>query len=323
VQRKAPHLSCSASNKSCNIDRKRGDVCSWIRAFCKGFGLLLTYEIIEELIEEAIAYTITTVIAKAVSFLLVVILTQTVKVTAKGLAKGIVIVLKPLVKKLTYKEGNDKTKKILRFIDMCKEKIKENKFLTFLKNNPKSILGIISGFIASIAGGAVTAGGMYWGNVQLPLWAIIVIGAVVCIALFIFIVLGVNGAGFEGPAKKALRLLANKLGFTKAVEALDKVEQEYEAEEAAKAEAEKIEKERIQAKYQEGWRLDVLNGMFEGSLESYIEEKQKAEAEAEAKIKEEQARLALEEQKRQYRSAVANNGYTGSFTDWQAEYQTK
>lgn len=206
---------------------------------------------------------------------------------------------------------------------MCKEKIKENKFLSFLKNNPKSILGVISGFIASIAGGAVTAGGMLWGNVQLPLWAVIVIGVVVCIALFVLIALGVNGAGFEGPTKKALRLLANKLGFTKAVEALDKVEQEYEAEEAAKAEAEKIEQERIQAKYKEAWRIDVLNGNFEGSLDAYIEEKQKAEAEAAAKLKEEQDRLALEEQKRQYRSAVANNAYTGSFTDWQAEYQAK
>ena len=111
---------------------------------------------------------------------------------------------------------------------MCKEKVKENKFLTFLKNNPKSILGIIGGLVASVAGGAVTAGGMYWGNVQLPLWAVIVIGVVVCLVLFVFIALGVNGAGFESPAKKALRLVANKLGFGKAVEALDKVEQEYE-----------------------------------------------------------------------------------------------
>ena len=75
--------------------------------------MLLTYEIIEELIEEAIAYTITTVIAKTLSFLLVVVLTQTVKVTAKGLAKGITVVLKPAVKRLTYKEGNDKINKPL------------------------------------------------------------------------------------------------------------------------------------------------------------------------------------------------------------------
>ena len=42
--------------------------------FFKGFGLLLTYEIIEELLEEAIAWTITTVLARALSFLLVVVL---------------------------------------------------------------------------------------------------------------------------------------------------------------------------------------------------------------------------------------------------------
>ena len=110
--------------KWCRSSRKhykdKEKINSWIKTFCKGFGLLLTYEIIEELIEEAIAYTITTVIAKTLSFLLVVVLTQTVKVTAKGLAKGITVVLKPAVKKLTYKEGNDKINKILRFIDMSK-----------------------------------------------------------------------------------------------------------------------------------------------------------------------------------------------------------
>lgn len=128
---KSPHPLSSPCHRSSNQRQGKGNSCSWIKAFCKGFGLLLTYEIIEELIEEAIAYTITTIIAKAVSFLLVVVLTQTVKVTAKGLAKGITIALKPAVKELTYREGNDKITKIMRFINMCKEKIKENKFLNF------------------------------------------------------------------------------------------------------------------------------------------------------------------------------------------------
>ena len=128
---KSPHPLSSPWHRSSNQLQGKGNSCSWIKTFCKGFGLLLTYEIIEELIEEAIAYTITTIIAKAVSFLLVVVLTQTVKVTAKGLAKGITIALKPAVKKLTYRDGNDKITKIMRFINMCKVKIKQNKILIF------------------------------------------------------------------------------------------------------------------------------------------------------------------------------------------------
>lgn len=313
----------SWNTRSCKVQNNKGSFSSWLKAFCKGFGLLLTYEIIEELIEEAIAYTITTVIAKAVSFLLVVVLTQTVKVTAKGITKGITIALKPVVKKLTYKAGNDKINKILRFINMCKEKVKENKFLTFLKNNPKSILGIIGGLVASLASGAVTAGGMYFGKVQLPLWAVIVIGVVVCVIMFVLIALGVNGAGFESPAKKALRLIANKLGFGKAVEALDKVEQEYEAEQKAQEEAEKAELEMAQAKYREAWRNAIVNGVFDGSLDEYIAERQEEERKQEEARKAELERQEIEREKAEYRSAVANNGYTGSFVEWQRDYKAQ
>lgn len=76
--------------------------------FFKGFGLLLTYEIIEELLEEAIAWTITTVLARALSFLLVVVLTQCTKVTIKYSVKMLKVLLKPLVTKLVYRPGNDK-----------------------------------------------------------------------------------------------------------------------------------------------------------------------------------------------------------------------
>ena len=76
--------------------------------FFKGFGLLLTYEIIEELLEEAIAWTITTVLARALSFLLVVVLTQCTKVTIKYSVKLLKVLLKPLVTKLVYRPGNDK-----------------------------------------------------------------------------------------------------------------------------------------------------------------------------------------------------------------------
>lgn len=318
---KLPKLEATKSWNTCSykVKNNKGSFSSWLKVFCKGFGLLITYEIIEELIEEAIAYTITTVIAKAVSFLFVVILTQTVKVTAKSIAKGITIALKPVIKKITYKDGNDKINKILRFINMCKEKVKENKFLTFLKNNPKSILGIISGFIASVSGGAIISGGLYFGNVELPFWAVIVIGVVVCLALFVFIALGVNGAGFESPIKKSLRTIATQLGFGKAVEALDKIEKEYEAEQKAQEEAEKAELEMAQAKYREVWKNAIINGTFDGSLDEYIAQKQEEEKAREEARKVELEKQELEREKTEYRFAVANNGYTGSFSEWQQE----
>lgn len=307
------------NNRSCKGIGNKGKFSSWLKTFCKGFGLLLTYEIIEELIEEAIAYTITTVIAKAVSFLLVVVLTQTVKVTAKGLAKGITIALKPAIKKLTYKEGNDKITKILRFINMCKEKIKENKFLNFLKRNPKSIIGILVGLIASVATGGGTTCGLIFGQVELPLWANICVGVVVCIVLFLSIVFGVKGAGFENAKQYQGRKLAEKLGVDKAYDAILKAEQAFEAEEEAKAEEEKLAQEKAQAKYRENWRNDVLDGRFDGSLDEYIAQVQEAEKVAQEEMQKELQKQELEQAKQSYRSAVANDNYIGSFDDWLKE----
>ena len=318
-----PTLCPKWCRSSCKYHKDKGKVSSWLKTFCKGFGLLLTYEIIEEFIEEAIAYTITTVIAKTLSFLLVVVLTQTVKVTAKGLAKGITVVLKPAVKRLTYKEGNDKINKILRFIDMCKEKIKENKFLNFLKRNPKTIVGMVSGLIASIATGGATTCGLLVGHVELPLWANICIGVIICIVLFIANIFGVKGAGFENVKQYEGRKIAEKVGFDKAYDAILKAEQDFEAEEEEakqKAEAEKAEQEKAQeearAKYESEWRAGMLDGSVsvDVSLDDYVAEKQKAEEEKAAEIEK-----AKEEQA--FRVAIAN-GYKGNFQAWKAE-QTK
>lgn len=318
---KIPHrLSANPwSNRLSKNHEKKTDFCSWIKTFCKGFGLLLTYEIIEELIEEAIAYTITTVIAKAVSFLLVVVLTQTVKVTAKGLAKGIVIVLKPLVKKFTYREGNDKINKILRFIDMCKEKVKENKFLNFLKRNPKSILGILAGFIASIASGAGTTCGLIVGKVEIPLWGNILLGVCVCVVEFVLIALGVKGAGFEGVARYQVRKIAERLGFGKTVDELEKVEKAVQEEEEAKAEAEKEAKEKAQEKYYEGWRKASKEQNYDGSLEEYIAVQEEIEKAKQAEIDKVQAEEKEKMNRVNWTKACDEQGYKGSFADWKAE----
>lgn len=72
-------------------------------SFWSGWGwtflIVLFMELFEEALEEAFAIGITFIITKAVSTLVVVGITQTVKV-----------IIKRLIKSITYKEGNDKVK---------------------------------------------------------------------------------------------------------------------------------------------------------------------------------------------------------------------
>lgn len=207
---------------------------------------------------------------------------------------------------------------------MCKEKIKENKFLNFLKRNPKSILGIIAGFIASLASGAGTTCGLVFGNVELPLWANICVGVAVCVIEFVLIVLGVNGAGFEGVAKYQVRKIAERLGFGKAMDELEKAESAFQAEEEAKEKAEALALEQAKAKYQEAWKIGIANGSIDVtvSLDDYIaqrkaEEDEKAK-EVELKKQEDAEKAEYDKAVAEFRTAVAM-GYTGSFDKWRAE----
>ena len=305
-------LKCPSSHDKSNKNDNR--ISSWLKRLGKGATLLLTYELIEELIEEAIAWTITTVIAKALSVALVIFITQGIKVGAKGL----VALLKPVVKKITYKAGNDKITKIKRFIDMCKEKIRNNKFLQFLKRNPKSIFGVICGVIASLASGVGTTGALYLYDTQLPLWAKIVCGCGVFVILLTLITLGVTGAGFENKIKYALREIATRLGFGKAVDALAKVEEEFAVEQEKIAEAEKKEQEERIAKYSNEWKNAIARGDFDGSLNEYIDEMVKKE---ERLKKEEEERVAQQkaiQDKQEWRTAVLNGTFTGSFAEWES-----
>ena len=301
------------SSQDSNNDNK---IVSWLKSFFKGFVLLITYEVLEELIEEAIALTITTFIAKTLSFLLLVFFTQLAKFGVKSIAKGIKILLKPIVKKLTYKIGNDKINKIKRFIDMCKEKIRNNKFLQFLKRNPKSIVGIIGGVLASLATGCASTGALYFAEVEMPLWAKIVIGCAIFAVLLTFAILGVTGAGFENQSKQALRKLAERLGFGKAVDALAIVEEEYEREQEKIAEQErKAEEERV-AKYSTAWKNAIAEGTFDGSLNDFIAEMVAKEEEAKRKEEERLAEQKLANAKNEWRLAVLNGEFTGSFEEW-------
>ena len=182
-------------------------------AFFAGAGSHIVYEVIEEMLEEAIVWGITTLAARALSFILVVFLTQTVKWSAKAITKALFMVLKPVIKKLIYKEGNDKTQKILRILrrilkmdekEILEEVAKKvdfkavfNKIISFLKRNKKSNLSTIANVITALVSGAATVIGFFYGKVDIPEWSVYLIGSIAAVIMFALVELGVVGKGYE------------------------------------------------------------------------------------------------------------------------------
>lgn len=105
------------------------------------FLTLYIWEMLEEVLENAIAYMITNtfaiLITRAVSTFAVVAATQGLKTLLKKL-------LAPIVKKITYKEGNDK----MKFF---------KKFWEFLKANKFSLIGTASAVTTALSGSGVIA----------------------------------------------------------------------------------------------------------------------------------------------------------------------
>ena len=208
--------------------------------FFKGFGLLLTYEIIEELLEEAIAWTITTVLARALSFLLVVVLTQCTKVTIKYSVKLLKVLLKPLVTKLVYRPGNDKVNfikklfcKIFRIksndnsnelievkndeqnssennkqeaVIMADNEVKVSKFKQFVARVVEFVKcnkkSILS--TATALATSVGSGGavqMWCASTNLPNLYTWLIAVIIGIFMFVLTELGVSARGWESAAK--------------------------------------------------------------------------------------------------------------------------
>lgn len=260
--------------------------------FTKGFTLLLTYEVIEELLEESIAWAITTIAARAISFLVVVLLTQSTKVTIKGLAKGLTVLLKPLVKKITYRAGNDKIDKIRRIYKTMKNAVA--KFIAFVVRNKKSILATTTAFLASIGVGGAVDTGMIFAGVELPKYAFYLVALGVAIFMFVPTFIGIKGAGIETQQeyddrlKKEEEAKAEKKALKEA-EAKAKAEQEEilalaKAEEQKKLEEEQAKQAKLQAEQEERRKQDELNRLkqeyalavangFEGSLIDFIKSK--------------------------------------------------
>ena len=267
---------------------------------------MLVYEIIEELLEEAVAWTITTLVAKALSFLLVVVLTQFTKVTGKMIAKSLVLVLKPVVKRFTYKEGNDKLnaikKLIRRIFKMDTEDVKVGTseqsvaskiksffagLVSYLKRNVKTVTSTVINFFTALGSGTLLGGGLYVGEIDLPKWAYIVIGVALTIVMFVLTELGILGKGVETQAEYDTR---------KANEAAKKAEaaEKAKVKKALEAELKQSEEEAKQVK---------------AKLIEEQEAQKKAAEEAAIKLK-------AEAVKAEYNSAVANGTFSGSLEDW-------
>ena len=142
--------------------------------FCDSFLYLLAIELVEETLEELIAWGITNVltwvITKALSALIVVALTQSTK-----------IVIKRLIKRITYKEGNDKMNKI-------------KTFFTWIFANKKTLLGIGSSAVAVLSGtGVIDVNALP----ELLISGFNLTPVLYYAVLALFSILGITGKGFE------------------------------------------------------------------------------------------------------------------------------
>ena len=281
--------------------------------YIKSIALLLTYGIIEELLEEAIAWGISALVAKAISLVVMAVFTGIIKTSATSVIKGVIVLLKPVVKKMTYRKGNDKTQKVVKFFrSIFKMDEKETKkvdiknffvkLFAYLKRNVKTNTATITNLISSLGAGALTSGGFIVGKVQIPEWAIYVIGAIVTAIMFVITQLGVKGKGTESQDEYDARRKAE----TEA--------KEVKQAEKAKARAEKQEMEEIkrqleaeaeaEAKAQQEAEDELRNNELE------LERKQ----EEEKRIAERNNRIAAI--KAEYQQARIDGTFDGSLVDF-------
>lgn len=221
---------------------------------------MLIYELIEEALEEFIAWGITTAIAKAISFLLVVFLTQATKVTAKS----IVVVLKPVIKKLIYVEGNDKMEKL-------------KSFFANIKANWKNYLAIVSAVATAII--PFVQNLMDFG-IGIQVCGFNIIPFVMIILTSIVAIVGVVVDGVHGNSLWT-KIVETKNAFTAEVaKQKEETKANAEAEKLVlkeQAEAERLAKEEIEA--QKKAEQEAI-AQAKAEAEKAIEAQKKAEFEA-------------------------------------------
>lgn len=231
------------------------------KGFWKGWGstlvFVLVFEIIEELLEEAFAFGLTWLFVKSLS-----------AVTTFTIAQFTKVIIKKIIKDLTYKEGTDKM----------------NKLKTFFKGiyaNKKTIIGSLSGITATVS--AVLAGTGVVSVSDLP--ALDIQGFNISPILFyglllIGVILGVFGKGAEK--------------YTVFLERVTGIKQE------------KTEKNKNKLIKKEAKRVEKLIEAEKINVQKETELKRIAQLKAIEDAKKEEARLA-EEQKNKVFLDIATN----------------
>lgn len=97
------------------------------------------WEMVEELLEEVIAYCLSSAFAL---FITKTITTLGIVFATIGLKKLLFRIFKPIIKSITYKEGNDKMTKI-------------KKFFTWIFANKKTLIGTLSGAVMVASGSGI------------------------------------------------------------------------------------------------------------------------------------------------------------------------
>ena len=258
----------------------------------------------------------------------VVVLVSSLKVTKTAIQTSKAVKLaeatKPFAAKVVPKIGSlfiafcatniKKRGKTMANEKVVKEKVakKYGTFATYLKNNPRTICGIIASFLASALSGAGTSCGFIFGNVQIPMWASIVIGVIVFALFLVVSCMGCFGAGWESPVMVSLRKLAKALGYEKSVGLVEQAYSEYEAEKADEEAKAIMKAQADHDKYEAEYRRAVADGSCLTSLDEFIEERKQADIARE----QEQKRLQLLDE---FKKAVTDGVFKGSFDDFCAK----
>ena len=132
--------------------------------FVNSFFLYLAIELVEEFLEEMISWGISSLLVKGISTLFIVSLTQ-----------GVKVLIKRIVKSLTYKEGNDKVEKL-------------KKVWNCFKANKCTVLGAVTGAGVVVSGTVIDINSLpalYIGTFNLtPVLYWVAMGVLVIVASF-------------------------------------------------------------------------------------------------------------------------------------------
>lgn len=223
--------------------------------FVNSFVFYLAIDLVEELLEEIFAFGITWVFAKALSTFAVVVITT-----------GGKAIFKSIVKRITYKEGNDKMKAI-------------QKFGQWIKGNYKPLLGTASAAVTALGGTGVID------VMSLP--ALDIAGFNITPILFyvIFGVLSIFGVSQKGWRNLATAIaeteIESKVKHNKHVQATAKKRvkaEEKEAKLSQAAQEKKTAKEAADKAKQEAKKQ--ADDAFEAEVQAQMAEIKKAQAES-------------------------------------------